>query len=60
MGENENTLEILEGRGAGILAEVQGPARIRSRKSMALRDGAKWKPYKAISGHSDGAKFLPR
>ena len=46
VGEDENTLEILEGRGASIPAEVQGPARIGSRKSAALREGAKWNPYK--------------
>ena len=46
VGEDENTLEILEGRGASIPAEVQGPARTASRQSAALREGAKWKPYK--------------
>ena len=46
VGEDENTLEILEGRGASIPAEVQGPARIGSRKSAALREGTKWNPYK--------------
>ena len=46
VGEDENTLEILEGREAGIPAEVQGPARIGSRKSALLREEAKWKPYK--------------
>ena len=46
VGKDENTLEILEGCGASILAEVQGPARIGSRKSTALREGAKWNLYK--------------
>lgn len=40
VGEDENTLEILEGRGASIPAEVQGPARIGSRKSALLREEA--------------------
>lgn len=46
VGEDENTLEILEGCEAGIPAEVQGPVRIGSRKSALLREEAKWKPYK--------------
>jgi hypothetical protein len=43
--EVENTLRTLEGHGSCIHGEVQGPSRTVSRKSEALREGAKWKPY---------------
>lgn len=41
VGKDKNILEILEGCKVDILAEVQEPDRIGSRKSVLLREEAK-------------------